>query len=167
MAVPIYVQAPTRNPVEAMAARAPRMNGATRLRCIEPFPMEELKQGIPGVDGLIQKTVQDVPVSFFEGLDRNDILFVDSTHVSKIGSGVNYVVFDIFLPDEYPRDWVLDQHLFWNEQHLILAFLLFNNAFEVLFSCRCFGERESDKFRRVYPYLPAYGGCSLWIRRTA
>ena len=34
------------------AARAALMNGGTRLRSIEPFPMEKLKQGIPGVECL-------------------------------------------------------------------------------------------------------------------
>ena len=109
-------------------------------------------------------------------------MFVDSTHVCKIASDVNYVLFeilprlkpgvvvhfhDIFLPQDYPREWVVDHHLFWNEQYLILAFLLFNNAFEVLFSARYFGEYELEKFKRAYPYLPAYGGCSLWIQRKA
>src|SRR5260221_5550656 len=56
-----------------VAARAARLNGNTRLRCIEPFPMAELRQGIQGVECLIDKPLQDVSISLFESLERNDI----------------------------------------------------------------------------------------------
>jgi methyltransferase family protein len=39
--------------------------------------------------------VQDVPVSVFESLLPNDILFVDSSHVSKAGSDVNHIFFEL------------------------------------------------------------------------
>lgn len=167
-----------------VAARAAMLNGNTRLTCIEPFPIDALAQGIPGVERLIDKPLQEVPVTLFENLQANDILFVDSTHVSKVGSDVNYVVFeilprlkpgvvvhfhDIFLPWDYPKDWVMDHHLFWNEQYLILAFLLFNEEFEILYSGNYIAADEKDLFDQLFPYVPAYprayGGCSLWIRR--
>ena len=163
-----------------VAARAARLNGHTRLRCIEPFPIPELKRGIEGVEKLIEKPVQEIPVSLFEELGANDILFVDGTHVSKIGSDVNHVLFevltrlkpgvvvhihDIFLPDEYPKHWIQEHRLFWNEQYLVLAFLLFNDAFEILLAGHYIGAYERAALERAYPYLPAYGGCSFWIRR--
>ncbi len=72
---------------------------------------------------LIEKGLQDVPLDVFEQLESGDVLFIDSTHVSKIGSDVNYLFFeilprlkkgvyihlhDIFYPFEYPKQWILD-----------------------------------------------------------
>lgn len=44
---------------------------------------------------LHEKKLQDIPVNFFEILGENDILFIDSSHISKIGSDVNYLFFEI------------------------------------------------------------------------
>jgi len=38
---------------------------------------------------------------------------------------------DVFMPVEYPKQWVLDCRRFWNEQYLLQTFLSFNAAFEV------------------------------------
>ena len=80
-------------------------------------------------------------------LSKN-ILFIDSSHVSKTGSDVNHIYFeiiprlkkgvvvhihDIFLPSDYPQDWVLNQGRSWNEQYVVRALLMYTRAFEVLF----------------------------------
>lgn len=119
------------------------------LISIDPDPDEVIKAGFPGLSGVICKRVQDVPVSEFEKLKANDILFIDSSHVLKIGSDVQYEfldiiprlakgvivqVHDIFLPAEYPREWVLNDHKFWTEQYLLQAFMAFNDSFEVLWA---------------------------------
>src|ERR1700731_3222053 len=44
---------------------------------------------------LLNQKVQDVSVEEFERLERNDILFIDSSHVSKTGSDVNHYLFQI------------------------------------------------------------------------
>lgn len=44
---------------------------------------------------MIPCRLQDVGVVEFEALQANDILFIDSTHVSKIDSDVNYIFFEI------------------------------------------------------------------------
>jgi hypothetical protein len=67
------------------------------LVAIEPYPNEILKAGFPGLSRLIPKEVQDVPLSEFETLTDNDILFIDSSHVLKIGSDVQYEYLDILL----------------------------------------------------------------------
>ena len=109
--------------------------------------MDALKTGMPGLEGSIRAPLQSGPVSEFESLQPNDLLFVDSTHIGKINSDVNYMFsqilprlragvivhfHDIFLPNDYPRDWVVDHRLFWNEQYFLLALLLFNPRVEVL-----------------------------------
>ncbi len=98
---------------------------------------------------LIEQRLQDVPLSEFQDLRENDVLFVDSTHVAKLGSdvlriffeilpglapGVYVHVHDIFWPFEYPEPWIAEGRA-WTETYLLRAFLQFNSAFRiVLFS---------------------------------
>lgn len=58
------------------------------LVAIDPYPNEIIKASFPGLSKLISKEVQDVPLSEFEKLNKNDILFIDSSHVLKIGNDV-------------------------------------------------------------------------------
>ena len=44
---------------------------------------------------IIPTGVQDVPPSYFEDLQANDIFFMNSTHVVKTGSDVVYELFEI------------------------------------------------------------------------
>jgi hypothetical protein len=79
-------------------------------------------------------------------LKNCDFLFVDSSHVFKFGSDVAFElttlypqlpkgtllhVHDIFSPFDYPRDWMVKDKRFWNEQYALECFLMFNSAFEV------------------------------------
>lgn len=165
-----------------LTAQAARKNGNTELICVEPYPNEKLRQGFPGLTRLIVGQVQQVDTRTFEELGANDILFIDSSHVSKIGSDVNYLflevlprlrpgvivhVHDIFLPMEYRRDWVKEELRFWNEQYLLQAFLIFNSQFEVLFANSFLGKRHADAMRATFPKSPWWGGGSFWMRRRA
>jgi len=120
--------------------------------------------------------VQQVPLEVFEGLEENDILFIDSSHVLRAGSDVHYEyleilpclrpgvlvhVHDIFLPDDYPRDWMTSRHRFWNEQYVLQAFLAFNRDFEVLWSSHMI----AAELERLLPGAPPGG--SFWMRRVA
>jgi Methyltransferase domain len=117
------------------------------LTTIEPYPDKVLKSGIPGVSRLIEKPIQEVELEQFLSLGERDILFIDSSHVVRVGSdciyeyldilprlqkGVIVHVHDIFLPSDYPRDAVLDRLCFWSEQYLLQAFLALNRDYEVL-----------------------------------
>jgi predicted O-methyltransferase YrrM len=149
---------------------------------IEPYAPDFIRAGIPGVTQLIQKPVQEVPLHIFQELKENDILFIDSSHMLKIGSDVQYEyleilprlnpgvlvhVHDIFLPDEYPKEWIT-QLRFWSEQYLLQAFLAFNSAFEILcmthFLARKYPEQVSEAFSSFQPGKTQPG--SFWMRRT-
>ncbi len=150
--------------------------------CIEPFPRQFLIDGIDGITKLVQKKVEDVELSFFDKLDTGDILFVDSSHVSKVGSDVNYIFFeilprlkpgvivhihDIFLPDEYPKVWVIDQGRNWNEQYMLRAFLQYNSAWKVIWAAHFMGTRYTSEVQETFPRYPKLGGGgSLWIKRV-
>ncbi|SRR5581483_2051162 len=162
-----------------MSAHAALRNGHSQLICIEPYPDEVLIAGFPGLTALVKNKVQDVPTAVFQQLGPGDILFIDSSHVVKIGSDVNYLflevlprlqpgvivhVHDIHLPMNYPRDWVR-QTLFWNEQYLLHAFLLFNQQFEVLLANAYLGHRYPAELTAAFPRSPWTGGGSFWMRR--
>ena len=117
------------------------------LIAVDPYPNDVLMAGFPGLSGLIPTKIQNIELSKFSELKENDILFIDSSHVLKIGADVQYEyleilprlnkgvivhVHDIFLPAEYPKEWVLKKYRFFTEQYMVQAFLAFNNAFEVL-----------------------------------
>jgi hypothetical protein len=117
------------------------------LTSIEPYPSPSLKKSFPGHD-FIKEEVQDVDLSLFKSLKKNDILFIDSSHSLKIGGDVQYEyleilprlnsgvlihIHDIFMPSEYLKSWVVDNKRFFTEQYILQAFLAFNNDFEIIF----------------------------------
>jgi hypothetical protein len=118
------------------------------IQCIEPYPRPFLRRD--SKISLIEQRVQQVPLAMFESLKAGDLLFIDSSHVCKTGSDVNYLflhvlpklapgvlihVHDIFLPFEYLKEWVIDENRSWNEQYLLHALLMFSRGFEVQFGC--------------------------------
>src|SRR5581483_4146780 len=62
---------------------------------IEPYP-ERLRSLVKEGDriAIIERRLQDAGMEVFAALEPNDILFVDSTHVSKIDSDVNCIFFE-------------------------------------------------------------------------
>ena len=163
-----------------VASKAALRNGNTRIWVIDPYPPEFLKTEIPGLERLMIQPVQEVPLSVFESLGQNDILFIDSTHICKTGSDVNYIVLDvlphlcsgvlvhfhdIYLPYEYPEIWVKKEKIFYSEQYLLGAFLMFNEAFEILLSNIYLGREYHEQLQTAFPFSPSVGGGSLWLRR--
>jgi Methyltransferase domain len=158
-------------------------SGAMEFTCVEPYPRQFLIDGVPGVTSLVRKKVQQAEPSLFSGLGSGDILFIDTSHVVKAGSDVNYLFFeilpslqpgvlvhihDIFLPDEYPKRWVLDEGRNWNEQYLVRAFLQYNEAFEIVWSSYYMCTRHAAETLAVFPRFREYGGGgSLWLRRRS
>lgn len=171
--------------ITAAALRRNAAEGAPgELVCIEPYPNPTLRAGVPGLTRLISAPVQAVPLETFDQLRAGDVLFIDSSHVVAIGSdttrevldivprlapGVLVHFHDIYTPLEYPRNWVLDEHRFWNEQYLIEAFLSFNERFEVLYAGSYLHVHHLQKLVEFSPlYLPAARwSTSLWIRRVS
>jgi hypothetical protein len=164
-----------------ISAKAVVRNGSGRLECIEPNPSPTLLQGFDGLERLHVSNVEDMGLDPFLVLGENDILFIDSSHVSRIASDVNFLflevlprlqpgvvvhVHDIFLPFEYKREFIERLHLFWNEQYLLQAFLAFNSAFEVVFANSYMAYRHWDAMVATFPSSPWWGGGSFWMRRT-
>ena len=73
-------------------------DNSIEITFIEPFP-DLLLSLMKGADKqhtkLVPSNFQEVDVEIFANLEANDILFIDSTHVSKVGSDVNYIFFEV------------------------------------------------------------------------
>jgi hypothetical protein len=151
---------------------------------IEPFPAR-LVSLITEQDrrhSIVAEPVQKLSsMDLFESLEKNDVLFIDSTHVSKTGSDVNFIFFEI-LPRlragvlvhfhdiangfEYPLEWH-KKGIHWNESYLLRAFLQFNSRYEVLFFNAQFQALKEDKIAHEIPLYNSERGVSFWLRRLA
>lgn len=165
----------------AVASLAAVRNEDTRITCIDPCPRAAVA-GLPCLDEHVALRVQEVGPERFDALGAGDFLFVDSSHVSRVGSDVNAIVLevlprlargavvhvhDVFLPWEYPRSWVVEQQHFWNEQYLLAAFLSGNADWEVLFAGHFMARRQPAAVNRVLggDASERAAGSSLWLRR--
>ena len=154
------------------------------VRCtfIDPYPgvLDSVLRATDrdGVD-LIAQPVQSVPVGVFEQLGRDDLLFVDSTHVSKAGSDVNYLFFevlprlqpgvlvhlhDVFPGFEYPIGWLRERRA-WSETYVLRAFLQFNETFEIVLWPSLLALVRQSEFARFPKALENTGG-SIYLRRV-
>ncbi len=169
--------------VEAMGENA-KMGIDTALTTIDPYPPKFLSELREHGVTLIETKVEDLPYSAFEALAPNDILFLDSSHVSRIGSDVNFEflellprisdgvvvhVHDIFLPYDYPRGWVLEENRFWNEQYLLQAFLSGNRDFEVLWAGSWMHANHPDLLARTFASYrqDSTHPASFWFRKKS
>jgi predicted O-methyltransferase YrrM len=157
-------------------------SGKMKLTFIEPNP-ERLASLLTAEDSrsveIIRSPVQEVPMDTFTKLESGDFLFIDSSHVSKVGSDVNYLMFeilprlpvgavvhfhDIFWPFEYPSDWI-KAGMAWNEAYLLRAFLSFNYSFEVLFWVPFAAMAWPLLIKERMPDYLINSGAAIWIRR--
>jgi predicted O-methyltransferase YrrM len=151
--------------------------------CIEPHP-ERLLSLITADDlrrlELLQVGVESVGLQPFKALEAGDLLFIDSSHVAKVGSDVNRVIFeilpalasgvvvhfhDIFFPFEYPLAWI-EENRAWNEAYFLRAFLSYNDRFEIILFNHYLAVTHEDVLRRDFPLCLRNPGGSLWLRRT-
>jgi predicted O-methyltransferase YrrM len=148
--------------------------------CIEPYEMPWLEQlGIR----VIRERVETLDVSFFQALEENDVLFIDSSHVIRpqgdvvfeylellpsLRPGVIVHVHDVFSPRDYLKQWVVDEVRLWNEQYLLEAFLSHNVNWRVLGALNYLHHDHPEAFRRVAPYVTAdREPCSFYLQKVA
>lgn len=135
-----------------ISLKALRMNkkegNSYKFYSVEPCQREELKKIDDNDFELIDRKLQEIEVDL---LATADLLFIDSSHVSKIDSDVNYEVLeiipksrvgslihwhDIVIPTNYWREWVNEGNIFWNESYMAHAFTLFNTSFKSIWAAR-------------------------------
>jgi predicted O-methyltransferase YrrM len=167
-----------------------RLPGQVALEAIDPEPARVKALLRPGDETrlvLREGLVQNLPATYFTRLRANDILFIDSSHVMKLGSDVTFLlneivphlspgvlvhVHDIAWPFEYPVDhyrhgWA------WNEAHALRLLLTYSSRYEVLLFADYLVRAERAEVRRILPeFLRQRPGvspdgnsaCSFWFR---
>jgi hypothetical protein len=149
---------------------------------IEPFP-QRLKSLLKGGEKdsvkIYETGLQEISLNIFRELEKDDILFIDSTHVSKCGSDVNYIIHeilpvlsegvyihfhDVFYPFEYPKEWFLGGYA-WNEQYILRAFLEYNERYKIVLFNTYLQKKYEDELRKRFPLIYKNTGGSIWIKK--
>ena len=115
-----------------------------------------------------------------EKLQSGEILFIDSSHEVKTGNdvvelflnilprlkpGVLIHIHDIFLPFEYPKEWVIKNRWPWNEQYLVQALFQGSSEFEVLWPGH-YLQRTMADFASYFPFCLGKNASSLWLKKN-
>lgn len=134
----------------------------SKIICIEPYPSQTLKN--ENRVQVIQKPVQSVEYEFFEQLNADDLLFIDSSHTVKPGSDVNFLILevlprlkkgvfvhfhDIYFPFDYQRD-IFTNFLQWQETSLLRAFLTHNEKVRILFSLSMLHYSKKEELKQIF-----------------
>jgi len=133
--------------------------------CIEPFEQPWLEE--TGVV-VVRQRVEELGVTLFSELEKDDLLFIDSSHVIRpqgdvlfeylellptLKAGVIVHIHDIFSPRDYPKVWVRDEVRLWNEQYLLEAFLTGNTQWKVLAALNYLHHNNFAELSATSPYL--------------
>jgi predicted O-methyltransferase YrrM len=151
-----------------------------RVDLIEPYGDERLLATLPRAWRRHRSILQRAPMELFERLDAGDVLFYDGSHCAKVASDVTWFFFrilprlkpgvlihlhDIFLPEDYPEDWIFERGQTWNEQYLLQAFLMHNTAYRIVIANRYLFRHDASRLEALYEGVqPAYG-CSFWLEK--
>ena len=153
------------------------------LTFIEPHPerfFSLLKTTDKASIKIIEDKIQNVDIQIFDTLRENDILFIDSSHVSKAGSDVNDILFsvlprlekgvlihfhDIFFPFEYPREWILRRG--WNEAYILRSFLMYNDSFKIIFFNNFLQHAHREWLKDNMPLCLKDASSGIWIQKKA
>ncbi|MDA7576204.1 class I SAM-dependent methyltransferase [Gammaproteobacteria bacterium] len=135
-------------------------------RCIEPYEAMWLDtfQSIE----VIRAKIENVDHSMFTELEKNDLLFMDSSHIIRpqgdiikeyleiipsLQSGVVVHAHDIFSPRDYLESWIRDNVFFWNEQYILEATLSNNLSYEIIAAVNFLKHDHFDALQKVCPFL--------------
>jgi hypothetical protein len=159
------------------------LNRSMQMKFIEPYP-QRLFAILPPGDSyrscVEQVRLQKAPLEWFSKLEAGDVLFIDSSHVGKLGSDVNHYFFaifpvlasgvyihihDVFYPFEYPSSWIIEQNRSWNEAYLLHAFLQYNSAYEIIYFNDYVFQEHRGLLESKMPKCLKNGGGSIWLRK--
>jgi predicted O-methyltransferase YrrM len=164
----------------ALARNAALGSPQTDVVQIEPYPRESLMASLPRHWQQHVSILQRAPLSLFDALQAGDVLFYDGSHCAKVASDVNWLFFrvlprlkpgvlihihDIFLPGDYPEDWIFNRGQTWNEQYVAQAFLMHSDAYSVEISNSYLALRRPEEVRALYRGVQPAHGVSLWLRK--
>lgn len=173
----------TRIALAALARNARETGAECEFISLDPYPRLAAAPAASGVRlQLLRQELQQADLAPL--LAGCQFVFVDSSHVFKYGSDVQFQfarlypavapgawvhVHDIFSPYEYPLVSAVQRKQFWNEQYFLENFLAFNGSFEVCLPLNLL-IRQSALLREGVRALslapgPAYEGSSFYFQR--
>ena len=151
--------------LEAIKNNQIKDNFASSIVCIEPYENKWLEESGAKV---IREKVENVKEDLITSLKKNDILFIDSSHVikpqgdilkifleilPKLEKGVLIHIHDIFTPRDYPSKWLKDENRFYNEQYLFEAIMDNSSRYKIICSLNYLKNDYYNDLKRVCPYL--------------
>ena len=157
------------------------LEGQAQVTCIDPHSevLRKLLANSQDAVTIVDSKLQDMDLGIFDELGRNDVLFIDSSHVSKVGSDVNYIFFeilprlkagvviqlhDIYIGFEYPDKW-LHEGRAWNEAYLLRSFLEYNQSFRISLFLGYLQNMHEAWFREHMPDTLLRKGGSFWMEK--
>ncbi len=169
-----------------IAALAIARNRGGSITCIEPYPQPWLTELGDRITLRSQK-LSEVPLEFFQQLQSNDILFIDSTHTVRFQSDVCQELLeimpllnpgvwihwhDVFFPYDYPVRWLAEERRNWSEQYMLEAFLSFNDRFAVRLANHWVSLEYPDLCAALWPEVQQWQGqthrcAGFWCEKTA
>jgi len=152
---------------------------------VEPYPENRLLRLLRPEDHarvrIVRRFLQEIDLSMFDTFQAGDIVFIDSSHVSKMGSDVNLLLFeviprlpvgtwvhfhDIFYPFEYPPKSTQDRRD-WSEAYPLRAFLEHNDAFCIRFFFDYLRRFHATAVERALPGSTEAETTNLWLQRVS
>lgn len=140
-----------------------------RIICIEPYPTQFLQDAhTSGTIDLVRKKVQDVDVSFFAQLERDDMFFIDSSHtlgpcgevtrivggiLPTISAGVFVHFHDIWFPYDYCPHVLTSDLFFLHETPLLYAFLCMNQRYSIAASLSQLVHTRKRELTQCFPNM--------------
>lgn len=165
--------------VSSAAARKNHENGInTVVRYIEPYPSERLDDA--NLCGeLVVKKIQETPLEMFAEMAAGDILFIDTSHIMKCQSDVEWEllhilpslkkgvvvhIHDVYTPYEQPPAWLDNNYApgLYNEQYAFEALLSGGGRFHPLFPVHALCREMPDRLMEWFQ-APADGSRSFWF----
>jgi hypothetical protein len=151
----------------------------TQIISIDPFPRVDIE----GLSDIFHRrpVEHSDPAELADLLNHGDILFIDSSHVSSIGSdctfeflqllprlrkGVIVHIHDVSLPWDYPAGWFQREPaaLVWNEQYLLQALLMGHAFSEIIWPGYFVQQTQLEEFDEWFPMRSGRDATAFWFR---
>ncbi|MDB9711557.1 class I SAM-dependent methyltransferase [Pelagibacteraceae bacterium] len=137
----------------------------TSMTCIEPYENDWLDKVNVNI---LRETIENTDPKNYLNLKKNDILFIDSSHMIRpqgdvlkifaeilpnLTKGTIIHIHDIFTPKDYPEKWIIKENKFWNEQYLVEALIANSERYEIYLALNYLKNNSYNKLKKVCPYL--------------
>jgi hypothetical protein len=148
----------------------------TKIAIVDPEPRADVRAF---ADEVFLERVENLELEYL-AIGPRDLLFIDSSHVLTPGGDIEFLftrvlpslpagalvqVHDIFLPWDYPREFV---RRWYTEQYVLQALLAYSSRFEVLVSTHAVCRTHRDAAAELFGERLGvdYFGTSFWFRVT-